>query len=305
MNPGDSGASTTITWHLPPGWSAGPIQWPYPKRLPVGPLMNFGYEDQVALLSDLKAPADAKPGDTATLAADVLWLVCSDVCIPEETHLTLPLTISEAPPPSDAKAADLFAGTRAKLPHASPWPAVFDAGDKRFALLVQSPELASARPREVAFYPYEDGFVEAAAPQQMGTSDKGFVIQSATGYKLATKEKREHAGTLRGLLVLTGADGRVDALNVEAAPGIVPVSSVTLIESGAGDVGLAQALLFAVLGGLILNLMPCVFPVLSMKALALAAKREAPHQAKASALAYGAGVLLELPCAWLCADPLS
>src|SRR5258705_12809831 len=65
VNPGDSGAPTAITWHLPTGWTAGEIQWPYPKRLPVGPLMNFGYEDQVALLTDVKAPADAKPGDRA------------------------------------------------------------------------------------------------------------------------------------------------------------------------------------------------------------------------------------------------
>jgi len=292
VNPGDSGAPTMITWHLPAGWSAGALQWPYPKRLPVGPLMNFGYEDQVALLSDITAPADAKPGDTATLAADVMWLVCSDVCIPEEAHLTLPLTVTATPPAADAKTTALFADARAKLPHAAPWPAIYDAGDKRFALLVQSPELASARPREAAFYPYTDGAVEAAAPQSVGTSDKGFVIQSTTGYKLATKEKRAGAAKLEGLLVLTGADGRVDALNVEAEPGIVPAASVTLIENSASDAGLIQALIFAVLGGLILNLMPCVFPVLSMKALALAAKSEAPHKAKISALSYGAGAIL-------------
>jgi thiol:disulfide interchange protein len=292
LNPGDAGAPTAITWHLPPGWSAGAIQWPYPKRLPLGPLMDFGYEDQVALLSDITAPADAKPGDTATLAADVMLLVCYEVCVPEEKHLTLPLAVTPAPPPADAKTAALFAEARAKLPHPSPWPAVYDAGDKRFALLIRAPELVSARPREAAFYPYTDGFVEAVAPQIAGTSDKGFVIQSATGYKLGTKEKRDAVAKLGGVLVLTGTDGRVDALDVQADPGPVPASSVTLIESASGDVGLFSALLFAVLGGLILNLMPCVFPVLSMKALALAAKREAPQTAKASALAYGAGVIL-------------
>ena len=292
VNPGDSGAPTMIKWQLPQGWTADAIQWPYPKRLPVGPLMNFGYENQVALLSDLRAPADAKPGDTATIAADVMWLVCSDVCIPEEAHLTLPVGIAAAPPPPDAKTAALFAQARSKLPHASPWKAVYDAGDKRFAVEIQSPELASARPREAAFYPYADGYLEAAAPELTGTSDKGFVIQSATGYKLSTTEKRAGVNKLQGLLVLTGADGRVDALNVEAEPGVIPASSVTLIENVQSDVGLLQALIFAFLGGLILNLMPCVFPVLSMKALALAAKRDAPAKAKLSALTYGAGVLL-------------
>jgi thiol:disulfide interchange protein DsbD len=292
VNPGDSGAPTSIKWHLPEGWSADPIQWPYPKRLPVGPLMNFGYENQVALLSDLKAPADAKLGDNAQITADVMWLVCSDVCIPEETHLTLPLSIAAAPPPPDGKTAALFAEARSKLPHASPWKAVYDAGDKRFAVQIESPELASAKPRAVAFYPYADGYVEAAAPELTGVSDKGFVIQSTTGYKLSTKEKRAGVDRLQGLLVLTGADGRVDALNVEAEPGAIPAASVTLIQNVQSDVGLLQALFFAFLGGLILNLMPCVFPVLSMKALALAAKREAPAKAKISALAYGAGVLL-------------
>ena len=293
INPGDAGAPTSISWNLPPGWSAGAIQWPYPKRLPLGPLMDFGYEDQVALLSDLQAPADAKPGESATLSADVMLLVCHDVCVPEEKHLTLSLAVVATPPAADAKAAELFAATRAKLPHASPWPAIYDAGDKRVALLVQSPELAKARPREVAFYPYTDGFMEASIPQRLGTSDKGFVIQATAGRKLNTKEKRDAAGKLSGVLVLTGADGRVDALNVQADPGLVPASSVTLIESGGGnDVGLVKAVLFAFLGGLILNLMPCVFPVLSMKALALAAKRDAPHLAHVSALAYGAGVIL-------------
>jgi thiol:disulfide interchange protein DsbD len=291
VNPGDSGAPTQIKWHLPPGWSAGAIQWPYPKRLPVGPLMNFGYEDEVALISDVKAPADAKPGDKATLSADVMWLVCSDVCIPEETHVTLPLTVTASPPPPDEKTAAFFAAARNKLPHASPWRAVYDAGDKRFALLVESPELASARPREAALYPYADGLVESAAPQQLGTSDKGFVVQSATGYKLANKDKRAAIGKFAGLLVLTGADGRVDALNVDAEPGVVPLESVTLADDRANQ-DLWNILLFAFLGGLILNLMPCVFPVLSMKALALAAKRDAPPAARRSALAYGAGVLL-------------
>ena len=120
VNPGDSGAPTAITWHLPPGWTAGEIQWPYPKRLPVGPLMNFGYEDQVALLTDVKAPADARPGDKAMLAADVMWLVCSDVCIPEETHLSLPIAVAASAPPADAKTTALFSDARAKLPHASP-----------------------------------------------------------------------------------------------------------------------------------------------------------------------------------------
>lgn len=289
INPGDSGAPTEIKWRLPPGWEANPIQWPYPKRLPVGPLMNFGYEDEVSLLVDMKAPADAVPGETVTLEADVTWLVCSDVCIPEETKLSLPLTIAAAAPPPDGETSALFAEARGKLPHASPWEAVYDASDKRFALLVKAPELAGASPREAIFYPAADGFAEAAAPQKVGTTSNGLVIESATGWKMNNAEKRAKVDGVAGLLVLTGADGRTDALEIAASPGPVPASSVTF--AAVSTISLAEALLFAFLGGLILNLMPCVFPVLSMKALALAAKRETPATARASALAYGAGVL--------------
>jgi thiol:disulfide interchange protein DsbD len=290
VNPGDSGAPTVINWRLPEGWTATEPKFPYPERIPVGPLMNFGYEDEVVLLSDITAPQNAAPGETVNLQADVMWLVCSDVCIPEETRLSVPLKIaSEAPPPS-AGAAELFAVARAKLPQPSPWTARYNATDDRFSVLVESPDLASARPKSAVFYPYTDGLMEAAAPQRAGTASEGLVIQSAPGWKMNTADKRSAVEGIRGILVLTGADGRVDALDVDAVPGVVPAAAVML--AGESDFGLLSALLFALLGGLILNLMPCVFPVLSMKALALAAKRDAPQAARLSALAYGAGVLL-------------
>src|SRR5579884_3880940 len=130
-NPGDAGAPTTITWHLPAGWTAGPVQWPYPKRLPVQQLMDFGYEGQVALLSDIAVPRDAQPGSTAKISADVNWLVCSDVCIPESTSLSLSVPVTAQARPADASTASLFASTRAQLPQKSPWTARYDASDNR------------------------------------------------------------------------------------------------------------------------------------------------------------------------------
>src|SRR5262245_12018875 len=289
VNPGDSGAPTVINWKLPEGWTASEPKFPYPERIPVGPLMNFGYENEVVLLSEISAPQTAQPGQTATLEADVMWLVCSDVCIPEETKLSLPLPVAAGAPPPSAENAGLFAAARAKLPQPSPWAARYQASDDGFGLLVESAELASARPKSALFYSYTDGLVEAAAPQRAGTTSAGLVLQSKPGWKMTTAEKRSAVENIRGILVLTGADGRVDALDVEAAPGVVPAAAVML--AGENELGILPALLFAVLGGLILNLMPCVFPVLSMKALALAAKRDAPDAARVSALAYGAGVL--------------
>lgn len=289
VNPGDAGQPTQIDWKLPEGWTAGKIQWPYPIRLPVGPLMDYGYEKEVVLLTDVTAPKDAKPGETVTLNAHASWLVCSEVCVPEETDLSITLPVAAALPPADPKNTGLFAATRGKLPHASPWSAVYDAGDARFALLIEAEDLVKAAPRAMNFYPYTDGHIENAAPVRTGTAAGGLVIESKSGYKLNTADKRAGVETVGGVLVLTGADGRTDALEISASKGSVPASAV-LFSAGA-QIGLPEALLFAFLGGLILNLMPCVFPVLSMKALALAGKREVPASARVSAFAYGAGVL--------------
>ena len=99
-NPGDAGEPTRIIWTLPTGWRAGDIVWPAPKRLPVGPLMNYGYEGEAVLASPIEVPASAKPGDVAHIAAKVEMLVCADVCVPQDANLTLdvPVVAGVAPP---------------------------------------------------------------------------------------------------------------------------------------------------------------------------------------------------------------
>src|SRR5450432_566309 len=111
-NPGDAGAPTEIGWILPPGWKAGAIQWPRPKRLPVGPLMDYGYEGTPWLLTTLSAPADAK--GPVTIKAAVSWLVCEKICIPEDATLTLTLQVGTQQP--DPGVAKDFAAARALLP---------------------------------------------------------------------------------------------------------------------------------------------------------------------------------------------
>lgn len=282
-NPGDSGAPTRIAWQLPAGWQAGEIQWPYPHRIPIGPLMNFGYADEVALLVDITVPADAVIGETIRIPADVDWLVCSDVCIPESAKLDLTLNVAAAPSP--AQETELFARARAALPREAPWQVTYQAGDARFGMLIHSAELASANPREVAFFPVAGGLVMPAAEQRIRATPDGLSLESAPGPELESAAKRDAAGNIEGVLVLTGVDGRTDAFAVTAEKGIVPAAP----ESG---LGLVQAMLLAFLGGLILNLMPCVLPVLSMKALALAKNAHGPREARAEALAYGGGVLV-------------
>ena len=112
--PGDSGLPTTIKWQLPAGFAAGPIEWPVPKRLPLGPLMNFGYEGELLLPVQIAVPADVAPGQTVQLTARADWLICKEVCIPGGADLQLALPVREAAAPS--RLAPLFASTRAQVP---------------------------------------------------------------------------------------------------------------------------------------------------------------------------------------------
>jgi thiol:disulfide interchange protein DsbD len=275
-NPGDAGAATELHWTLPPGWSAGPILWPRPQRLPVPPFMNYGYETKVWLLTHLTAPADAKAGDRIMLHAKASWLVCRQVCIPEDADLTLPLIIGAAA--IDPGTARDFAAARALLPVAAPWKLNFAVSDT-LDLYVAAPALAVAHPRAAVFFPQAANVVDGPAEQAMGFTDGGMVLRLKPGPRAAT-----NGPFLDGVLVLTSSDGSVQAISVHAPPGPVPAAAFA---APAGDLSLAMAILFAILGGLILNVMPCVLPILAMKALALSSG----HGARES-FAYAAGAVL-------------
>lgn len=257
-NPGDAGAPTTIEWTLPPGWKADSIQWPRPKRLPVGPLMDYGYEGKLWLLTRITAPADAKPGETVTIKAAASWLVCENICIPEERSLSITLPVGSAT--LDPAVAQGFAAARALLPIASPWKMVYALGEN-LDLYVAAPTLVSARPTGVDFFPARSGLIKNPAPQVIGYAKDGLVLRMTPGTKIAAP--------LEGLLVLTSSDGSVQALEVNAAPG--PVPPAEFVQAAASsELTLWLAILFALAGGLILNVMPCVLPILAMKALAMA-----------------------------------
>ena len=286
INPGDAGAPTTITWSVPQGWTAGAIQWPRPMRVPFGPLMDYGYEGKLWLLSDITVPADARLGETVTLKAQVSWLVCKDVCIPEDATLSIPVTIGNG---MDAAVARDFAEARALLPVASPWKMTYALG-QNLDLYVAAPQLAAAHPTEADFFPLKPGIIKGTAPQVMGFADGGLVL------RLTPDDKAKGGAPLDGVLVLKSSDGSVQALNVSAPPGPVPAATFAAASAGAAesDITLGLSLLFAFLGGLILNVMPCVLPILAMKALALARHADAGARAESFAYAVGAVVTFAL-----------
>ena len=299
INPGDSGLPTEIDWKLPEGAAAEPIVWPAPKRLPVGPLVNYGYENDVWLLVPITAPQDARPGDTLRLEGNARWLVCEEICIPEEGVLTLDVPVGEKTTIDEGNRAG-FASARAALPKPSPFEAATAAPASPQAatpLRLAMPADMAATVAEAYFFAERIDTVVHSAPQKFFASDKGLTLSLPTG-PLPLKSGETLKGILRvvekpaagGQTLYFAVSAKPDATLVAAAGGAVAAGQGS---GGGSGVGILEAMGLALLGGLLLNLMPCVFPILSMKALSLVqAASGARREARLHGLLYVAGVLL-------------
>jgi thiol:disulfide interchange protein len=313
-NPGESGEPTAITWTLPPGFTASKIYWPYPERIEFGELANYGYSGRVLLRTDITVPPGLKLGDKVTFIAEATWLVCKDICIPEKAtlDLTLPVVTPEgffafdtakSAGASDAAWRDAFTEARKREPMTNgPIIGRFAAADDSVTLYFEDKRSTATKGSGALFFPYEKGLIKASAVQNPEHAANGFVIKVPPAYKLRDPQKRSETAEITGALVLPArGDVPAHAFEVRLRPGAVP--AVTPSSAAAADLGLGQAILFAVLGGLILNLMPCVFPILSMKALALVRAGHTAHP-WTDGLAYLIGVMttfagLALALLWL------
>lgn len=237
-NPGDAGVPPDLDWTLPAGTTVGTVQWPTPQQLPEGPLMTFGYTGDLLLMQSATGPGPIR--------LHASWLVCNNICVPEEADFSLDLPVGSPAPSAEAA---LFTLAEADLPKPSPWSARITPDG---TLTVSG---AGATAVHAAwFLPQTGGLVAPSAPQPFVATPGGFRL------KLAATEGFDKKAALAGTLIATDSSGQTSALDVIAEPGPPPAGSAT---------GLFEAVLFALLGGLILNLMPCVFPVLAMKALAI------------------------------------
>ena len=285
QNPGDSGLATRIEWTLPAGFAAGPIHWPYPHAESLGELTNYGYSDATLHLVPLEVPADID--GSHSLQAHVKWLVCSDVCIPGEAQLALTLAVDPAAATAAATGA-VFAAARAQLPQ--PWPGgpvQYQVTDSDLSLRLPLPLPAAA---EVRFFPLANDLLNHAAPARIARDDDALRLTQALSPYFV-----EAVAPVDGVLVVRDRN-RDQAFAISAQPGDVPAvigatDASTLPAPSAGP-GLATVFAFALLGGLILNLMPCVFPVLSLKALSVLRSQDTPPtRRQAHALAYTVGVI--------------
>lgn len=292
-NPGDSGGPTTLDWTLPAGVSAGDIIWPLPERQRLQSLMNFGYSDDVYLPVPIEIPASARPGDALRLTADVLFMVCSDqMCVPDEMTLALALPVRDGVAPLTP-----IHGEKIRIAvEEAPRPADIEAraawADGVLTLTATGGPLAGRAPRWAYFFPFEGGVIDHAAPQAGERGEAGLALDLAPGRGLTANGLR---APLAGVLATD-----LGAWEISAEPG-PPLAGTTgsgrlddqePAASPASPAGFLQAALFALIGGLILNLMPCVFPILAMKASSLAASAHAPAEARRDGLAFLAGVLM-------------
>ena len=287
-NSGDSGEPTRITWGLPAGWRAGEIVWPAPRRIPVGPLMNYGYEDDVLLATPLTAPANARPGDKVTLRAQVSLLVCAEVCVPEDSTLTLALQVTASAAPDDPKWGQAVATALAAAPKPAGLAAVFQARPAAVSLAVTGPALKGADMAGAYFYPFDSTVIDHARPQAIERGPDGLTLTLTPGYAF---QGGKTPASVAGVLAVGGKVYEIAASRGTPLAGASGLGPPPARAAGGADLGLAAAALFALLGGLILNLMPCVFPILAMKAASLAGHGGEQAAARRQGLAFGAGVV--------------
>ncbi len=274
-NPGDAGLPLRIEWALPPGFSAGPIEWPAPERIPAPPLMDYGYGGQVVIPVRITPPAHTNAREVS-IAGTFEWLECKEICLPAEAALDLRLPV-RAEPPSPGPDAAVIAGSRLRLPEqARGWGLSAEAGPRAISLGFRGPD-GMAPARGAYFFVDQPMVADYAAPQGFESTGRGHRLT------LTPAPNAPRPDRLSGVLVVEGDEkpGSTRAIHVDvpvASGDPAPISTAMSPTSEAGGSGaggfpssgtasLPAALLFAFVGGLILNLMPCVLPVLSIKVL--------------------------------------
>lgn len=195
VNPGDSGQPPRAVWKLPPGFRVGPLIWPAPRRLRSPSLVDYGYENEVLLLAPVEPPGRVPQTPAVELRATVKWLICSNICVPEQTQVALSLPGGNAPPQRDPRWRNLFAQTREELPRPLPagWHATARSEPGRFVLSLRTGKAQST----AAFFPLAPLQIENAAPQKVTLGEGEIRITLQKSHQLL-----KPLDFLRGVLIL-------------------------------------------------------------------------------------------------------
>jgi len=322
-NPGDTGLPTSITWTLPDGVTAGVLQWPAPQAQVFGPFVNYGFDDEVLLLTEFKATNIVPPLLKIQARAD--WLMCRDVCIPDgaDLALTLPVTATAQPVAVDTAFANAaaIAATRGLLPKPLVgWTAAAQS-DGAAVKLRLTPALAEAAdPDALYFFADEARQIEPSFAQSLQRDGNALVLTLPVSHQLEGGLSHLR-GVLRSAQPWGGANNNATAVMIDVPikgtvspgpapkfdappkarpPGMTITEAASDFGSGASNAAsksgsafsLGLAALFALLGGVILNLMPCVFPIISLKVLGFVKHGDDRKTLRREALAFSAGVIL-------------
>lgn len=286
-NAGDSGLPTTFTWTLPKGFEAGDIDWPTPSQLPIGPLLNFGYDGTV-LLPVTVVQSAPHASETLRVRLEADWLVCKTECIPQSGTFELELPTDRPLVDHAAEFGRALAARPVELPIARAEARI--DGDVLQFTVHDLP--AAVRGQEAKVFPEIAGVVENAAPVTQSWNARVWEAR----WPVSPQRSESPASMPLVLAFDNGSNLRVVANLVTPWPGAAvtaaSLAAAPVNEAAPPGPGFALALVFAFLGGVILNLMPCVFPVLSLKVLALVQHPESPRVRLAGAFAYTAGVVL-------------
>ncbi|MBW3656156.1 MAG: thiol:disulfide interchange protein, partial [Gemmatimonadetes bacterium] len=299
---GDVGSAPEVAWRLPDGFTAAPLRWPTPERIEAPPLASYGYEREVHLLSAVHVPSSARVGSTAKLEAALTVVVCELECVAGDVEVALAVPVA-ARTVADETVARAFAAEAARIPVRRDGWTFAAAVDSTNVLLHAYPPGAAATaggrtPRRVQFFIDSTGVIDHAAQPRVRAIPTGLELQiGRSAYAAGTPSR------ITGVLAIdtaASAGGGAPRIMLEVDAPVVAMAQLAAIAppapgAGAGWVALATAGLLALLGGTLLNLMPCVLPVLSIKALGIA--EAAAHDARTArrhVLLFGAGVLVSM-----------
>ena len=285
-NPGAAGMATKIEWQLPPGVTAGETQWPLPTKLPPAEVITYGYENEAVLIVPLKLAADLKPGPL-DLKAKVSWLECKEQCVPADGTVQATLNVSnETKPSPDAALIDLWKNktpeTNSLFSFQAHWEKSVDA-DTRTMIIEGTQTTADIIPIEdVDFFPDASDQFEVQGSTEKVDSKSGFALR-----KTVKKFSGDWPSKIRGVIVI---DGNKQRWGFEMD---VPVTAASATVATPSSQSLGRMLFYAFIGGLILNIMPCVLPVIALKILGFVGEaRSDPGRVRKLGLVYTLGVLV-------------
>ncbi len=278
-NPGDSGLPIDLNWSMPPNTHIHSPSWPYPQRIEVGHLVNYGYEGEHLLPIRISWPDDLIVGESIEIRLDAEWLVCKIECIPGQAQLALSLPVTDTPALDAAKWTDLFAWADRRQPAKTHRSAHFSIEAERVKVnLDTGGSMFGQVPSAQHIFVTNTNVIDHAKPMGVQAGDQAVELDlPLSPYFNGTLDQL-------GVVIVDDASGQAFAWSAQ------PQAMAHEPSNNVGSQSILWILVSALMGGVLLNLMPCVFPVLSIKALHLLQTPSSAH--RSHALAYTAGVLL-------------